>query len=323
MRAPIHQFRRCIMPKIQLERSILIEADPQRVYEGLADYQTWTTWSPWLIADPEATVTVSKNPAAVGSTYHWTGTITGEGELVHKVLKPGQLIEDDLSFIKPFKSFAKTAFHLRPESNATRVSWSMDTSLPWFMFWMVPMMKTFIGMDYQRGLNMFKDWIETGAIPSKVKVHGSETVQQFTMAGIASSSSVDKVGAAMEKTFADAQAAFNASGIPLDGDMISVYTKFRIKEGIFDYISGYVIPDNVKIPAGSPLTTWQLTTSKAFRVEHVGSYRHLGNGWSVANQIVRYLKLKQCRTGTYEIYRTTPPQTPEAELVTDIYLPLK
>ncbi len=151
------------MPKIQLERSILIEADPQRVYEGLADYQTWTTWSPWLIADPEATVTVSKNPAAVGSTYHWTGTITGEGELVHKVLKPGQLIEDDLSFIKPFKSFAKTAFHLRRSQTRLASVGQWTPAFPGLCSGWSPMMKTFIGMDYQRGLNMFKDWIETGA----------------------------------------------------------------------------------------------------------------------------------------------------------------
>lgn len=311
------------MPKIQLERSILIKAEPQRVFEVLADYQTWTTWSPWLIADPEATVTVSKNPAAVGSTYHWIGTVTGEGQLEHKLLKPGQLIEDELNFIKPFKSFAKTAFHLRPEQAATRVSWTMDTSLPWFMFWMVPMMKTFIGMDYQRGLTMLKDWMETGAIPSKSKVHGSEKVEPFRMAGIAASSPVDTVGPAMDKTFAAARSAFKSLGIPINSDMISVYTKFRIKEGIFEYICGYVIPDDVQIPAGSNLTVWKMPTSKAFRVEHIGSYRHLGNGWSIANQVARYRKLKQCRTGTYEIYRTTPPQTPEAELVTDIYLPLK
>jgi hypothetical protein len=59
-----------------------------------------------------------------------------------------------------------------------------------------------------------------------------------------------------------------------------------------------------------------------FRVEHIGAYKHLGNAWSIAKQVVRYKKMKQCRVGTYEIYRTVPP-TPEQELVTDIYLPLK
>lgn len=311
------------MPKFQLDRSTVIDAPPQRVFETLADYRTWTTWSPWLIAEPEAIVTISENASSVGSTYHWKGTITGEGELVHKQLQPGQLIQDDLTFLKPFKSLAKAAFYLRPERDATRVTWSMDSSMPWFLFWMIPMMKTFIGMDYQRGLNMVKDLIETGSIPSQSKVHGTESIQPFKVAGIASSCRVDNVGPAMEETFARAQAVFKSRGIPMTGSMISVYTKFRVKEGIFEYISGYIVPDSVPIPADSGLTTWKQSSTKAFRVEHVGSYRHLGNGWSIANQLARHRKLKQCRTGTYEIYRTIPPDTAEAELVTDIYLPLR
>ncbi len=34
-----------IMPKFQLDRSAVIKAKPNRVFEVLADYQTWTTWS--------------------------------------------------------------------------------------------------------------------------------------------------------------------------------------------------------------------------------------------------------------------------------------
>ena len=314
---------RGIMPKFQLARTAVINAPPGKVFQTIADYGTWTTWSPWLLADPEATVTVSQNSSSVGSTYHWTGTVTGEGELAHRTLQPNQLIEDNLTFIKPFKSLAKTSFQLRPEGQGTHVEWSMDSSLPWFLFWMIPMMKTFIGMDYQRGLNMLKDLIETGSIPSKTNVHGIEPVQSFRMAGVAASTSVDKVGAAMEQSFATAQATFKRLGVPMNGAMISVYTKFNVKAGVFDYISGYVIPKDVQVPANSGLTTWELPACNAFRVEHVGSYRHLGNGWSVANQLARHRKLKQSRAGTYEIYRTTPPETPEEELVTDIYLPLK
>ncbi len=311
------------MPKFQLTRTAVIDAAPEKVFQAIADYRTWSTWSPWLISDPEATVTISENPSSVGSTYHWTGTVTGEGELEHRELQPNQLIKDDLTFIKPFKSLAKTDFQFRPDRQGTHVAWSMDSSLPWFLFWMIPMVKTFVGMDYQRGLNMLKDLIETGSIPSKTKIHGVEPVQAFRMAGVVGSSPVDSVGTAMDATFAKAQAAFKQHGLPMSGAMISVYTKFNVKAGVFDYISGYIIPSDIQIPAGSGLTTWELSASKAFRVEHIGAYRHLGNGWSAANQIVRYRKLKQGRSGTYEIYRNTPADTADADLVTDIYLPLR
>ena len=292
------------------------------MFEALADYRTWTTWSPWLIAEPEAKVTVSSNPSSIGSSYTWAGQVTGEGRIEHKKLEPNCLIEDDLNFLKPFKSYAKVVFRLNPFHDGTKVSWSMDSSLPWFMFWMVGMMKTFIGMDYMRGLAMLKEWIETGSITSKSIVHGIVQVGPVQMAGIASSCAVDQVGQSMEKAFGAAQAEFKRLGIAMDGEMISVYTEFRIREGVFEYISGYMIPASTRIPADSQLKVWSRPSGKAFRVEHAGSYRHLGNGWSVANQIARSKKLKQDRSGTYEMYRTVPP-TPEVELVTDIYLPLK
>ena len=121
------------MPKLQINRTIIIRAQPARVFEVLADYGTWTTWSPWLIADPDAKVVVSKNPASVGSTYHWTGTVTGEGELVHKQLIPGQLVDDDLTFLKPFKSLAKTSFQLRPANGGTQSGHEPSTEVTWTM----------------------------------------------------------------------------------------------------------------------------------------------------------------------------------------------
>ena len=154
------------MPKYQIDKSIVIQSDPERIYDVVADYNTWTTWSPWLIAEPMAKVTVTDDSSSIGSRYAWLGDITGQGELEHKQLKPAELVEDELRFIKPFKTICKTAFHLKREGSGTRLSWTMDASLPWFLFWMVPMMKTLIGMDYQRGLTMLKDLIETGNIPA-------------------------------------------------------------------------------------------------------------------------------------------------------------
>ncbi|MCC6509423.1 MAG: SRPBCC family protein [Pirellulaceae bacterium] len=311
------------MPRYQLDRSIVIGASPERVYEIIADFGSWTTWSPWLIVEPTTRVTVSKDPAALGSTYAWQGEITGHGELEHKKLIVGELVDDELRFLKPFKATCQTAFKLTGERSGTRVTWTMDGAMPWFLFWMIPMFKTLIGMDYTRGLTMLKDLIESGTIPSVTKVHGQEQVGPLRMAGIADSCAVDNVGTAMDRSFEQAREEFRKLGASTDLGMVSVYTKFRMNAGVFEYISGYLIPADVTIPASSPLKTWSLPICKAFRVEHIGPYRHLGNGWSVANQLCRFKKLKQQRTGTFEIYRTPSPKTPESEIKTDIYLPLR
>lgn len=311
------------MPAYHIEKSIKIDAEPMTVFNTIADYSRWTIWSPWLIAEPTAKVTVSADPSSVGSTYAWVGEVTGEGMLTHKALEPGKRIDDELTFIKPFKSVCRTAFHLTPEGSGTKVVWHMDGSMPWFMFWLIPMMKTFIGMDYSRGLRMLKELIETGSIPSKVEVHGRQSTQKFKMFGIASKCSVETVGASMDESFRKARQEFERHRLSLEGKMISVYTRFRVKEGVFEYISGFIVPESTTLPANSNLKEWKMVAQAAFKVTHVGPYHHLGNGWSVGNQLVRYKKMKQHSCGTYEIYVTTPPDTKPQDIVTEIYLPLK
>ena len=36
-----------------VQRSILIEAPPSRVYDQIVDFHNWTRWSPWEGIDPQ------------------------------------------------------------------------------------------------------------------------------------------------------------------------------------------------------------------------------------------------------------------------------
>lgn len=311
------------MPAYEVARSVVIKKSPQQVFDAIADYRTWTTWSPWLIAEPDCRVTISADPSSVGSYYTWDGQIVGAGKLEHQTLVSGQKIVDQLTFVKPFKSVCQTRFDLEPTGSGTKLTWHMNATMPWFMFWMIPMLKTFIGMDYQRGLNMLKEWLETGTIQSKTNVIGIESIGAIRMAGIASQATVDDVGRSMENAFATARQKFSEAGLSTESGMISVYTRFDVKRGVFDYISGFLLADDAVVSTATGLSIWSLPAGRAFRVEHIGGYQHLGNGWSVANQLVRHQKLKQSKLGTFEIYRTTPPDTADVDLKTDIYLPLK
>lgn len=169
---------------------------------------------------------------------------------------------------------------------------------------------------------MFKEWLETGRIQSQTTVKGVGSVGPLTMLGVRDKCSLENVGVSMEAAFKKANQLFEKHKLPMDGGIISVYTRFDMKAATFDYISGYLVPTATQVPADE-LTRWSLPSSQAFGVEHIGSYDHLGNAWAAANQIARYKKLKQSKIGTFELYKTTPPSTPDAELRTEIYLPLR
>jgi effector-binding domain-containing protein len=104
--------------------------------------------------------------------------------------------------------------------------------------------------------------------------------------------------------------------------MMSVYHHCNLKTQMFDYTSGFSLPDSANsVPA--ELSSWSLPATKALCVEHVGSYDHLDNAWSAAYQFARYKKLKQSKAGAFEIYKNDPKETSPADLRTEIFLPLK
>ena len=155
------------MPKLYVKESILIEAQPQKIVSVLSDFNSWQYWSPWLIAEPQAKVEVAPD----NKYYYWEGAIVGAGQMWIRA-ESEKAIAIDLEFLKPFKSKAKVAFFLEPEAGKTKLSWTMDSSLPFFLFWMKKAYEVFISMDYCRGLKMLKDWIELGQVPSTIFVNG-------------------------------------------------------------------------------------------------------------------------------------------------------
>ncbi len=310
------------MPKYHVHRSIQINATPQKVFETIANFGTWTKWSPWLCAEPDAKVTVTEDASSVGSIYSWKGEVVGQGEIEHRDLQPGRLIDEEIRFVKPFKSKSDVSFEMEAAGQGTKLTWHMRGSLPWFLFWMTPQMEVFIGMDYERGLKMLKEFIQTGRVLSKTKARGVESVGPLRVAGIRRTCRLSEIGPSMDVAFAEAKQKLSQHNLPTDGQTISVYHTCNLKTQMFDYTSGFVIPDSAgSVPAA--LSSWSIPVTKAFCVEHVGSYEHLGNGWSTANQIVRYKKLKQSKAGTFEIYKNDPKNTPPGDLHTEIYLPLR
>ncbi|PQO26998.1 SRPBCC family protein [Blastopirellula marina] len=311
------------MPRFHVEKSIEIAAPPEKVYETVVDYATWSRWSPWLCSEPDAVVTVSENSNAIGSLYSWEGKIVGAGEIEHVQLEPGRSIVDEIRFTKPHRSSSSVRFDFERTQSGTLLTWQMDGSLPWFLFWMTSMMQTFIGMDYERGLKMLKEYIETGKVPSQTKVVGIEQVEPLKMVGLRRSCTLSGIGPSMEAAVSELLPLLEKQGLAQEGELMSAYHKFNLKSQTCDYTIGKVLAADTDVKVDAPLVVWSSPATKALCVEHLGDYRHLGNGWSAANQYVRYKRLKQSGCSAFEIYTNDPHHLPVEQWCTKIYLPLK
>jgi Polyketide cyclase / dehydrase and lipid transport len=143
-----------------VERSVTINAAPEKIAPLINDFHNWDAWSPWAKLDPAMKTTYSGPASGVGSVYEWEGNSkVGKGRMEMRVIHPTK-ISIKLDFLKPFEGHNTADFVLVPEGNtATRVTWVMYgplTFIPGKLMSVFTTMDNMIGDDFQRGLANLK-----------------------------------------------------------------------------------------------------------------------------------------------------------------------
>jgi len=302
------------MPKFNIAKSIQINAPESQVRACIQNYNEGPVWSPWLLMEPEAKIEFEGTAATIGHAYSWEGDMVGAGRM--ELSKIDDSTDHmDLQFLKPFKSKAAVGFTTKAiDANNTNVEWTMASSLPFFLFFMVGNMKAMIGMDYNRGLKLLKEYVESGATSSITQV---QDVVDFTgthYQGLQAKSSMQNIEESMGKTFATLA---NAVADKATADFLgTVYDKMDIKNQHCEYTAF--------APVAESNATNNIPACRAVKVVHTGSYEHLGNAWSTAYTYQRHNKLKLNKSiKPFELYLNHPDNVPAKELITEIYLPLK
>lgn len=318
------------MPAFHISRSITIESDPITVFQTIRDFKTWPTWSPWLLCEPECKVEYQGETAEVGGGYSWDGQVVGAGEMEHSKLAPPESksssgeMHCELRFIRPWKSESKVDFFVKPiggDGEQTEVTWDMSGSLPFFLFWMKSMMIGFISMDYDRGLRMLKELIETGGIQSKTIVNGVTEIRPCSGACLSDNATLKTVGDSMGKTMSGVTSQLKRAGTETSGTWMSLYDHLDVKTQSVHYMTGMQLPEGASVPSG--LEPFRIDPGRAMHVTHIGPYEHLGNAWAAAHQHLRAKKYKPAKRPGFEIYVNDAADTPADELRTEVYIPIK
>lgn len=306
------------MPAFQVYRSIVINAPVSQVLETVRDFKTWSKWSPWLICDPECSLTFDSD----GDGYSWEGPVAGSGGMRVESVHPHPEISYALTFLKPWKSTAKFQFQFKEAKGGTEVTWKMQSSLPFFMFFMKQMMVAMIGRDYTRGLAMLKDFVETGSVPS-VLSFSEVRFEERKFVGVKRSCSTSEIGESMEQDFERLNAWFDSSNVERVGAAFSIYHKRDLAKEHTEYTLGFPVLEPVgDLPDG--IVNGVAPAIKTYAVKHTGPYRHLANAWSAGIMRGRSGIFKQNKKAApFEIYETNPEKVQENEAVTTVHIPMR
>lgn len=305
-----------------VERSRVIHQSKSIIHAILTDFHEMQKWSPWLIIEPDATVTFSDLQGDVGASQTWQGELVGAGSMELTEVHDALLVYR-LQFLKPFRSQSKVTFELHEEDEGvTKVSWNMYGRMPWYLFFMTKMMKTYIGMDYERGLSMLKEYAETGKIASALELMGVGELDEIHYMGIENSSRLKEIGKVMGKDFETLGQYINTHRFPEETQVFSIYRTFDFKNDTSSFVSCVSIDKDYAVP--EPFIRGKVARSGVLNVRHIGKYDHLGNAWSLAMNHVRHYKMRLCKKPFgYEFYLNSPMDTPAEALITEVMLPLK
>lgn len=307
------------MPKFHVTKSIDVAAKPATIFSKINDFNCWREWSPWLIMEKEAEVNVRED----GKQYKWKGNRIGSGEMVITAEEENEKIFADLTFITPFKSYAKIQLHLQPKGDMTRVTWEMDSSLPFFMFWMKKMMVAFIGMDFQRGLNMLKELAEVGSVSSELTIEGIKKYEGQTYIGITMTTAMSKMGDSMSEGFGQIEAYIKEQAITPSGPPLAIYHKWDMIGQKATYTMACPVSE---IPSNltGQFKSGEIPAVSVHKVIHKGKYDHLGNAWSLQHMMLRNKEFKQHKKiDPFEVYLNDPANTKPEEYLTAILFPVK
>ena len=311
-----------------VEESIVINKPVEQVFQTLGDFNNWHIWSPWIIQEPDCPVTVTDAPVTIGHKQAWDGKRIGSGNMVLIAKDENKSLSYDLFFISPWKSHAKTQFYFESithedESPSTKVTWAMQSSLPIFLFFMKKMMIAMISSDYERGLNMAKEYIETGVVTSSVEIKDASMQQGFYYLGYRKQCHVSELDSALGSAFEHINTQVNNNELPAPDFLTTVINKFDFVSGDGDMVAAVAYKDK---PDSCPdgMTLEYMPEHKSIQAIHKGSYHHIPNGWTTIMNYQRFVKLKANKKAKeYEVYLNSPQEVAAGDLLTVIHVPVK
>ena len=140
----------------QVKRSVVIQAERERIHTLVGDLTAWPQWSPWLEGDPTIKTTLGPKTSGVGAHQSWTSK-RGPGELTFTESSVAGGIVYDMSFDQGrFRS--QGALRYADASPGVRVTWTMtgDNAGSLFGGYLALAMESMVGPDFERGLEKLK-----------------------------------------------------------------------------------------------------------------------------------------------------------------------
>jgi len=271
-----------VQPKdLIIERSIIVKAPQQAVYNQIQYFKNWPNWSPWHAKEPTMQLSYTGIDGTKGSSYKWLGDEMGEGEMKNTNATYKQL-DYSLHFIEPWEGFADGYISAQDQSNGTtKVTWHMVNHGSFPLNALNYFMEKIIGNDFEDGLELLKDYAES----HPEVVASKQNVEEKEFLG-ASFACIRKKVAFTEMQQFSAEAfkkLAQQAGSRINGPASTIYYVWDDESKTTDMAPAYHISGSEPIKG---IDIINIPRSISCSILHKGSYENLHQAHEALNQYV-------------------------------------
>jgi len=146
-----------------VERKIVVNAKPAKVFALFNDLHSMSSWSPWEKKDPAMKRTYEGAKSGKGAVYAWDGNSqVGAGRMEITEVVPSSKIDVKLDFLRPMVAHDTVTYSFVKAGKATEVTWAMDGQVPFVgkIFHLFMNVDKMVGGDFETGLANVKAVVE-------------------------------------------------------------------------------------------------------------------------------------------------------------------
>ena len=312
---------------VHVERSTVINAPPATLFALVNGFALFNQWSPWFEMDPEASFSYEGPAFGPGAKMSWVSDHphvgTGSQQITEATPFERVEIHDDFGD----QGSAETSFLIEGTENGTRITWTFDTDLGRGIVvrYQGLMFDTWVGNNYERGLEKLKDIAE--ALPQAdwsemdITVDQRDAVAILFVPGQAEADAAS-LGQALGDAFQTIASVMERRGLEQTGAPLAIARSWGESGFIFD----------AGIPYSGDISEAQLENSQVQRgatppgrvmqAVHVGPYVEISGSYQ---KIMAFMGAHgfEPASDPWESYVSDPSVTPQEELITIISYPVQ
>ncbi|MFL5751828.1 MAG: SRPBCC family protein [Bacteroidia bacterium] len=305
--------------KAYVERSLVINADKQTVFNQVNNLKNWEKWSPWHRIDPEMKITYSDTVEGKGAWYSWESKHkkVGNGKMTITGSYPTDSIQNDMNFMD--NGVAKGSFYFMETDGKTTVKWTMQSDAPFFFRWITVMMDKWVGPDFERGLH-YLDSVCQLAPPAAAENFTTIQTEPKVYLVIRDSASGEAISAKFGELYSKIGACLKENKMEFTGPVGAFYYKNTQDMMVFEAAVPISAPPS-KMCKG--VSVKKVPAQKVLAYDYYGDYKNMFMAYDKMRAFLEKNKM-EADLPTFEEYITDPmTEKDPAKWLSKIYIPIK